>query len=287
MLETNSETVIAPTGNLIGEASVESQSTAQKSPFDAGAFRSYSLLGVGVHALTYSDLCQQVDAWTFQGTTAKFCCYVNPHSIVMSHSDSDFRAATSAADLVMADGAGIILASKILGLPIHKRVCGPTSMLAVIEYGIDKDFKHYFFGASEECLEKLSSNIKGKFPNAAIVGTESPPYRAVSEEENDAMIRRINESGANMLWVGLGAPKQEKWIAQNLDKLLNVNVVFGVGAAFDYHAGVVKWAPTWIRSIGLEWAYRFVQQPRRLLKRNINSLVFLSRVLKSRLLGRK
>ena len=246
-----------------------------------GAFASHSLLGVGIHALSYRDLCQQIDAWTFSESRPRFCCYVNPHSIVMTRTDRAFHEATRAADLVMADGAGVILASKILGLPVHKRVCGPTSMLTVIEYGLDKDFKHYFFGASEECLEKLSTNIEGKYPDAEIVGKESPPYRPVTEEENEAMIRRINESGANILWVGLGAPKQEKWIAQNLDKL-NVNVVLGVGAAFDYHAGIVKWAPNWIRSIGLEWAYRFFQQPRRLLKRNINSFVFLSQVLKSR-----
>lgn len=247
-----------------------------------GAFSAHSLLGVNIHALSYRDLCQQIDAWTFAQSQPRFCCYVNPHSIVMTHKDPSFHAATRSADLVMADGAGVILGSKILGLPVRKRVCGPTSMLAVIEYGVDKDFKHYFFGASEECLEKLSNNIEHKFPGVAIVGTESPPYRALTEEENEAMIRQINESGANILWVGLGAPKQEKWIAENLDRL-NVNVVLGVGAAFDYHAGIVKWAPTWIRRIGLEWAYRFVQQPKRLFHRNLNSFVFLSRVLKSRI----
>ena len=239
------------------------------------------VLGVGIHAITYPALCKKIDDWIRNQSPTKFCCYVNPHSIVMTSDDSTFQAAIQSADLVMADGAGVILASKILGLPIRERVSGPTSMLKVIEFGSDRDFKHYFFGASRECLEKLSQNIEAEFPSAMIVGAESPPFRPVTDEENNAMIRRINESGANVLWVGLGAPKQEKWILENRDKL-DVSVALAVGAAFDYHAGLVKWAPTWIRRLGLEWAYRFVQQPKRLLRRNLNSFVFLTRVLGSR-----
>ena len=240
------------------------------------------VLGIGIHAISYPALCKKIAEWIKDRSVAKSCYYVNPHSIVMTSSDSTFREAIQSADLVMADGAGVILASKILGLPLRERVSGPTSMLKVIEFGREHSFRHYFFGASEECLGKLSQNILQKYPDAAIVGSESPPFREVSDEETSAMVQRINDSGANVLWVGLGAPKQEKWIADNQDKL-NVNVVLGVGAAFDYHAGLVKWPPEWIRRIGLEWAYRFVQQPKRLLRRNLNIFVFLTRVLGSRI----
>lgn len=241
---------------------------------------SIELLGVRINCETYQSLAATVLSWVEQGQKS-YCCFTNPHSIIMCQSDEEFKAATNNADLVLPDGVGVVYASKILRLPLTERVTGPTSMLKVIESGLDKELRHYFYGSSEETLNSLQHNLREKFPSVQIAGAHSPPYRELEPAEIDERINAINDSGANVLWIGLGAPRQEKWVQEHFGRV-NAPVAMAVGAAFDYHAGTVDWAPNFVRKMGLEWAYRLVQQPKRLFRRNLNSFVFLWKVLKSK-----
>lgn len=129
----------------------------------------------------------------------------------------------------------------------------------------DNGLRHYFYGSSEQTLEMLREKLKEKYPDIAIAGMVSPPFRALSEAEDEAAIQAINESGADIIWVGLGAPKQENWMYEHKDKVNGVMI--GVGAGFDYHAGNIKRAPAWMQKMSLEWLYRLMQDPKRLFKR--------------------
>ena len=240
------------------------------------------LLGVRINCESYESLASKVLSWIERGEK-RYCCFTNPHSIVMCQSDEEFKSATNGSSLTLADGVGVIYASRMLRLPLKERVTGPTSMLRIIEAGLDSGVKHYFYGSSEQTLEALRTNLQSLYPGIKIVGTHSPPFRQLSEAEVSERIQAINEAEPDILWIGLGAPKQEKWVADHLSQVTHT-VTMAVGAAFDYHAGTVKWAPKFVRRLGIEWAYRLAQQPRRLFCRNLNSVVFLLLVLKSRFL---
>ena len=144
-----------------------------------------------------------------------------------------------------------------------ERVTGPDLMLAL--FARDNGLKHYFYGSSEETLALLKEKLAEKYPHLQIAGMVSPPFRELSEAEDKEMVDQINASGADIIWVGLGAPKQEKWMYAHKD---HVNgVMIGVGAGFDYHAGNIKRAPGWMQKLSLEWLYRLLQDPKRLFKR--------------------
>lgn len=242
------------------------------------------ILGIDVRNTSYSSLCNEILGWC-ETETRGYCCFTNPHSLVMCQSDETFREATQAASIVLPDGAGVILGSRLLGYKQLERVTGPTTMLKLIETGLGQQLGHFFYGSSDETLEKLCDNLRQRYPGINICGSISPPFRELEQHELNDHIASINSSGAEVVWVGLGAPKQEIWLHQHFDRL-NASVGMAVGAAFDYHAGTVKWAPPFVRKLGIEWAYRFVQQPRRLLRRNLNSFVFVRLILKSKL-GRR
>lgn len=169
--------------------------------------------------------------------------------------------------LTFADGYSIVVASKILKTPIKERVAGPDFMLKFIEETKDMDISHFFLGSSENVLEKMIANFKSGFPRIKIAGYYSPPFcKEFTEEENNKIINLINNSKCAILWVSFGCPKQESWIVSNIDKL-RIPVSIGVGAAFDFHSGVVKRAPLFMQNMKLEWLYRFFQDPKRLWKR--------------------
>jgi exopolysaccharide biosynthesis WecB/TagA/CpsF family protein len=146
------------------------------------------------------------------------------------------------------------------------------------EYGL----RHYFYGGAPGVAEELTRRLCDAFPGLEVVGRDSPPFRPLSAEEDAAAIARINEREPDVLWVGLGAPKQERWMADHVDSV-QVPIMIGVGAAFDFHSGNIKWAPRWIRLLGMEWAYRLVRAPGRLWKRNLDSPLFLFHVLLQKL----
>lgn len=224
--------------------------------------------------------------WAGQRDRMRYFACVNAHSAETAHRDPTFMAALRQADLLVADGFGVILASRILGGRIRERATGPDLFMAVSE-ALDRQGGRsvFYLGGSEETLAKISDRHRERFWNLAIAGMHAPPFRATfSPADMEEMAERVNQAAPDVLWVGLGAPKQEKWILGNRDRL-RVPLCGPVGAMFDYFAGNVPMPPKWVEQAGLHWAYRLAKNPRRLWRRNLDSPVFLARVVADRLRG--
>lgn len=216
----------------------------------------------------------------------------NPHSLVVASRDSEFRDALQDADLLLPDGSGMILAASILKLPLRQKVAGFDFFYNFCNAaaGQSGQIRFFFLGASPFVLERIVSRLNTEFPSIFVSGTYSPPFKGLfTAQDNAAMIEAINRSEADVLWVGMTAPKQEKWIRQNRDRL-NVRLACAVGAVFDFYAGTKKRSsPFWLK-LGLEWLPRLVKEPVRLWERNFKSTpVFLSWVAREKIrqIGRK
>jgi N-acetylglucosaminyldiphosphoundecaprenol N-acetyl-beta-D-mannosaminyltransferase len=222
--------------------------------------------------------------WTSRRDRMRYFACVNAHSAEMAHRDATFMTALRQADLLVADGFGVILASRILGGRIRERATGPDLFMAISE-ALDREgsCSVFYLGGSEETLERIRVRHRKRFRNLAIAGMYSPPFRPTfSAADMEEMADHVNHAGPNVLWVGLGAPKQEKWILANRDRL-RVPLCGPVGAMFDYFAGNVPMPPRWIERAGLHWAYRLAKDPKRLWRRNLDSPMFLARVFADRL----
>lgn len=213
----------------------------------------------------------------------------NTHVAALFRSDADFGASMREFDLITPDGMPLVW-SLNAQLPaaekLTDRVYGPTLMLETIKATQGKQaFRHYLLGGKQSTLDKLTSKFSSEFPTATIAGSHSPPFGDWPEDETESIIHKIRASGANLVWVGLGCPKQEHWIARNKHRLPPA-VYFGIGAAFAFHAGEVKQSPAIFQKAGLEWAYRLAMEPRRLFKRYLtyNSL-FLFHTLRDHMRG--
>lgn len=175
--------------------------------------------------------------------------------------------------LSLCDGIGLVIAGYAWGEDIP-RLNGPILVLKACEYGQKKQWKHFFYGGAEGVADEMARRLKAQFPDMISVGTYCPPFRPLTEEEDQAVVDMINEAKPDIVWVGLGLLKQEKWVADHLDRL-DVPWMSGVGAAFDYHSGNVPWAPEWIQAIGMEWVYRTILQPHKRIKRYYWSFIFM------------
>ncbi len=199
----------------------------------------------------------------------QYICISNVHTTVMSSRDEQYRNVQNGAAMALPDGKPLSLVSRIRGYHNAGRVPGPDLMIEMFRVSEEKGYTHYFYGSREETLTKLRENLLKRFPKLKIVGMESPPFRPLSEEEDAGAVARINESGADFIWIGLGAPKQENWMAAHKGKVCGV--MLGVGAGFDFHAGTIKRAPRWMQEGCLEWLFRLSQDPKRLFKRYIST----------------
>ena len=212
----------------------------------------------------------------------RYIAVANPHSVLMCHRSEQMGRAAAKADMTLPDGVGIILASQLLGYPHNGRVSGPTLMLRLCDSGRRQGYRHFFYGGTQGVAERLAQRLLSMFPGLEVAGTYYPPFRPLSEQQDQAVVTQINSTEPDIVWVGLGAPKQEQWMARHVGKI-KAAALIGVGAAFDFHSGKVKWAPASVRRLGLEWAYRLAQNPRRMWRRNLDSPLFLSRVMRQRL----
>jgi N-acetylglucosaminyldiphosphoundecaprenol N-acetyl-beta-D-mannosaminyltransferase len=188
-----------------------------------------------------------------------------------------------AADYSLCDGVGVIAAGWVWGHRI-RRLNGPILLLECCRYGKERGWRHFFYGGKEGVAQQMANNLTDLFPGLIVAGTYCPPFRPLSTDEDAAAVKLINDSKPDIVWVGLGLLKQERWIADHLDRV-RVPWMCGVGAAFDYHSGAVPWAPAWVRSIGLEWLFRLIIQPKLRAKRYWWSLVFVLESLARRLTG--
>jgi N-acetylglucosaminyldiphosphoundecaprenol N-acetyl-beta-D-mannosaminyltransferase len=259
--------------------------------------RSEDILGYSVATVSpeacVEELVKGIDAVSEgeagEGAAAKpfWLACLNPHSVHMAMSDPAAEEALKAADILIPDGVGVMLASRILGGGIRERITGSDIFRELSRRLNDRGGAAYFFlGSTEETLAAIETRLADEFPRIRFAGAYSPLFKEVfSEEENRAMIKAINRAGPDVLWVGMTAPKQEKWIYQNKDKL-NVKFIGAVGAVFDFYAGNVKRSHPWFLEHGLEWLPRLLQEPRRLWRRTFISasvffwLVFLQRIRK-------
>lgn len=187
------------------------------------------------------------------------------------------------AEFSCCDGVGIVLGGRIFGLKIP-RLHGPDLLYECCKFGMDKKWKHFFYGGKNGVSRLLSDNLTRKFPRLITCGTYSPPFRELTNEEDRAVVEIINKANPDILWVGLGLLKQERWIAEHLSKI-RVSWMIGVGAAFDFFAGTVKRAPGLFRHFGLEWLYRLSFEPR-MLKRNLYSFTILIHLIKKAIFDR-
>lgn len=191
----------------------------------------------------------------------------NVDHIVKLQYDTEFMEIYKNADLVLADGVPIIWASRLLGKSLKEKVSGSDLFPKLCEYAADKGYKVFFLGAREGVAKQAEVNLLRKYPELNVVGTYSPKFGFESDiEENTKILKMLKESSPDILFVGVGAPKQEKWIYKNKNNY-NIPVSLGIGASFDFIAGSTKRAPLWMQKIGLEWFYRFMKEPRRMFRR--------------------
>jgi N-acetylglucosaminyldiphosphoundecaprenol N-acetyl-beta-D-mannosaminyltransferase len=239
-----------------------------------------TILGVDFDLIDFAAVLDAIHRWR-QDQLRRYIAISNPHSVMMVRRDSLMRSATQQASLVLPDGVGIILAARILGLPHHGRITGPALMLYLCDQGRRLGLRHFFYGGSPSVVDRLADNLRNRFPGLDVAGYFSPPFGPMYPDDDRRIVDRINQTRPDVVWVGLGAPKQEIWMARHLGHI-QATTLIGVGAAFDFHAGVIPWAPTWIRAIGFEWAYRLCVEPKRLWRRNLDSPRFLLGILRQK-----
>lgn len=245
-----------------------------------------NVLGVGVSAINIPMAIEIFDGW-IANNEHHYVTITGVHGVMESQRDEALRKMHNDAGLVTPDGMPLVWLSKMAGHKHVSRVYGPDLMLAVMEHSLKKSYKHFFYGGKDGVPELLRDKLVERFPGLQIVGTYSPPFRALTAEEDAAICKQINDSGAHMVWIGLSTPKQERWMSAHLGKI-DAPVMLGVGAAFDFHAGLKSQAPKWMQKSGLEWFFRLITEPRRLWKRYlVNNPLFILSVLGQKLGIRK
>lgn len=194
-----------------------------------------------------------------------YMCVSNVHTTVMSYDDETYCAVQNGGIMAIPDGGPLSSVGRKRGFSNMRRTTGPDYMGEIFKISAENGYRHFFYGSTQETLDLLKEKLETNYPGITIAGMYSPPYRTLTEEEDAAVIQMISEADADFVWVGLGAPKQERWMAEHQWKINGFMV--GVGAGFDYFADKIKRAPKWMQKCNLEWLYRFLQEPKRLFKR--------------------
>ncbi|TPG38249.1 glycosyltransferase [Sphingomonas koreensis] len=217
-----------------------------------------------IDVISRDQAVQRIHRWAVNRVSA-VVCICNVHSVVTARLDPEFSAVLRRADMNTPDGAPIAWTLRAHGHPRQARIDGPGLMWGYCELAALTGQSIYLYGSTRVTLDILINRLVHAFPHIVIAGSYAPPFRPLTESEDAEIVAEINASGASVVWVGLGCPKQEFWIDNHKDRI--TAVMIGVGAAFDYHAEIVKRAPNWMRRAGLEWLHRLASEPRRLFKR--------------------
>ena len=222
-----------------------------------------NVLGVHIDALTWGLAMDRLINWALE-YKSRYVTICNAHVVVTASDNASYRDIINGSDMATPDGAPVAWMLRRQGFANQPRISGPDVMWALCERAAKENISVYCYGSTEKTLRLLRDQLSAAFPTLKIT-TESPPFRALSSDEDDLAVGRINSSGAGIVFVGLGCPKQECWMAEHRGR---VNaVMIGVGAAFDFHAGTIKRAPKWMQNAGLEWLHRLASEPKRLWKR--------------------
>jgi N-acetylglucosaminyldiphosphoundecaprenol N-acetyl-beta-D-mannosaminyltransferase len=224
-----------------------------------------NILGVRIAAIDYERAMAALERFMADGRT-HYVCLSNVHMVAESQFDAELKQAVNAADLALPDGMPLVWAANREGHRLPDRVYGPELMLRFCARSAERGYRHFFYGGAPGVADDLAARLKRRFPGIRIAGSYSPPFRPLDEDEECELAERVNDQ-VDVLWIGLGCPKQEKWMSAH--RHLRVGVMVGVGAAFDFHTGRVAQAPRWMQRRGLEWLFRLSREPRRLWRRNL------------------
>lgn len=227
--------------------------------------RRVDVLGVGVSAINPSMALAEIERWVDEGER-QYVCVTGVHGVMESQRDPELLRIHNDSGLTTPDGMPMVWSGRRAGAGWMERVYGPDLMLAVCERGVDRGWTHFFYGGAEGVPELLAEKLTARFPGLEVVGTYSPPFRPLTEEEEAEVASLIEAAAPTFVWVGLSTPKQERWMAAFRSRL-SAPAILGVGAAFDMHAGRLPQAPRWMQRSGLEWLYRLIKEPRRLWRR--------------------
>jgi N-acetylglucosaminyldiphosphoundecaprenol N-acetyl-beta-D-mannosaminyltransferase len=238
-------------------------------------------LGIPIDLVEAGYPLEQILSWRRTGHRG-YVSLVNPHSLMTCARDSGMRAALLGSDVSLADGVGITVGARLLGYGRTGRLAGPSLMLDMCDRGRQHLLRHFFYGGGEDVARTLAARLAARFPGLKVCGWFCPPFHAFRAEEDAAIVDQINVASPDIVWVALGTGKQEKWMAAYRGRI-EATALIGVGAAFDFHAGTIPWAPSLIRRAGLEWAYRLLQEPGRLWRRNLDGPLFLARIMSQRI----
>ncbi|HWK24499.1 MAG TPA: WecB/TagA/CpsF family glycosyltransferase [Ureibacillus sp.] len=227
-----------------------------------------NILGVSIATINMKWLVDFLNDH-IKNISGHYICVSNVHTTVMGYEEEDYRAILNASLMSIPDGGPLSTIGRRDGYPNMERTTGPDLMGEIFRASSMKGYRHFFYGSTEATLEKLKQNLLKKYPYLEVVGMYSPSFRPLTAEEDERIIQQINAAQPDFIWVGLGAPKQEKWMAAHKNKVKGLMI--GVGAGFDYYAENIKRAPHWMQNNNLEWLYRLLQDPKRLFKRYLHT----------------
>lgn len=235
-----------------------------KRTVDKSAIPICNIMGVDIAAIDMEWLVNYLNR-NVKDLSGDYICVSNVHTTVTAYEDQEYCKVQNGGIMAIPDGGPLSSVGQKRGFKNMKRTTGPSLMGEIFKISAVEGYRHYFYGSTDETLEKLYSVLTESYPGIQIAGMYSPPFRPMTEDEDKAIIERINETKPDFVWVGLGAPKQEKWMAAHQGRVSGLMI--GVGAGFDYHAGNIERAPEWMQKSNLEWVYRLLQDPRRLFGR--------------------
>jgi len=242
-----------------------------------------NILGVGVSGINMEAALCTIERWISQ-RESHYVCVTGVHGLVESRRDEELRRVHNSAGLVTPDGMPLVWLSRLMGFRQVERVCGSDLMLAVCERSANQGHSQFFYGGAPGVVETLAKRLQSRFPGLRVVGGYSPPFRALSADEDRAVVERINAAAPDIVWVGISTPKQERWMFEHR-RALNAPILIGVGAAFDFCACLKRRAPRWMQKSGLEWLFRLASEPRRLWRRYLVNNTWFLWLLLLQLLG--
>jgi N-acetylglucosaminyldiphosphoundecaprenol N-acetyl-beta-D-mannosaminyltransferase len=235
------------------------------------------ILGVKISATNLAAAVDTIEGW-IQRKEPHYVCVTPAHGVMDGRRDPELMKILNESGLTTPDGMSIVWLLKLYGHKCVTRVYGPDLMLAVCQLSGQKGFRQFLYGGDTGVAENLARSLQGRFPGLQINDTYTPPFRPLTAEEDQEVIDRINRSEADIVWIGISTPKQERWMAEHVGKV-NAPVLIGVGAAFDFLSGRKPQAPSWMQRNGMEWLFRFFTEPRRLWRRYFQYPTFVFLVL--------
>lgn len=236
-----------------------------------------NILGVNINVTNMSETVNHI-CNNLEKLRGDYICVSNVHTTVMAYEDEEYRKIQNSGAMALPDGGPLSFISRKRGFKEAERVTGPDLMGEIFRLSEEKGYTHYFYGSTVETLNELKKNLKLEYPKLNVVGMYSPPFRKLTEKEDNEVTKFINLSNPDFIWIGLGAPKQEIWMYNHKNRV--DGLMLGVGAGFDYYANKLKRAPKWMQNFNLEWLYRLYQEPKRLFKRYlITNIKFIKYII--------